>query len=287
MERDMLGLEEKVALVTGGGAGIGRAIAEAFGKLGTKVAVAEIDPARAERARAALEGAGVEALVLTADVREADQVRRVAAAVDERFGRLDILVNNVGDSLGIAKPFADTTPEEWDALYGVNLRHVMLVTHACLPLIRKGARGGSIISISSVEGLRGHPLGVPYSSFKNGVNAFTKSLACELGAEQIRVNSIAVETTETEQVQIVKSVKPEHQSHLKRWFPLGRYGRPEDTAGAAVYLASDLSQWVTGTTIVVDGGVLAQGGWRQTREGQWTNSPIIDDFHRAYGPKTP
>jgi 3-oxoacyl-[acyl-carrier protein] reductase len=286
-ERGMLGLAGKVALVTGGGAGIGRAIAEAYGKLGAKLVVAEIDPARADNARAGLEKDGVDALVITADVRDAAQVRRVADAIEARHGRLDILVNNVGDALGIAKPFADTTPDEWDALYRVNLHHVLLVTHTLLPLIRRTGAGGSIVNISSIEGLRGHPNGVPYSTFKAGVINFTRSLSLELGGEGIRVNAIASETTETEQIQIVKSIKPEHQDHLRRWFPLGRYGRPQDTAGAAVYLASDLAQWVTGETVLVDGGALAQAGWRQTRGGQWTNSPIIDDFHRAYGPLKP
>jgi NAD(P)-dependent dehydrogenase (short-subunit alcohol dehydrogenase family) len=287
MQRDILGLTGKVALVTGGGAGIGRAIAEAFGELGARLVVAEIDERRAADVRSALDAAGVDNLVVTANVRDDAQVRRVADQVEARHGRLDILVNNVGDTLGISKPFADTTIDEWQGLYEVNLRHVMAVTHMTLPLMRRTGDGGGIINISSIEGLRGHPNGVVYSTFKAGVLNFTRSLACELGGEGIRVNAIASETTETEQVQIVSNIKPEHRSHLKRWFPLGRYGRPQDTAGAAVYLASDLSQWVTGETILVDGGALAQAGWRQTRNGQWTNSPIIDDFHRAYGPVKP
>jgi NAD(P)-dependent dehydrogenase (short-subunit alcohol dehydrogenase family) len=184
----------------------------------------------------------------------------------------------------VVKPFADTTEDEWNALYRINLHHVFLVTHAAIPLLRRGGPGGSIISLSSVEGMRGYPMGAVYAAFKAALINFTRSLACELGADDIRVNAIAPETTETEQIQIVKSVRPEHQDHLKRWFPLGRYGRPEDSAGAAVYLATDLSRWVTGETILVDGGALAQGGWRQMRDGRWTNSPIIDSAHRAYGP---
>jgi NAD(P)-dependent dehydrogenase (short-subunit alcohol dehydrogenase family) len=280
----MISMKEKIALVTGGGGGIGRAIAEAFGELGATVVVAEIDPARAQTVRAVLTGKGVPNLVLTVDVQDRSQVKTLMAEVRAKFGRLNVLVNNVGDSLRVVKPFADTTEDEWNALYRINLHHVFLVTHAAIPLLRSGGPGGSIISLSSIEGMRGYPMGAVYAAFKAGLINFTRSLACELGADDIRVNAIAPETTETEQIQIVKSVRPEHQDHLKRWFPLGRYGRPEDSAGAAVYLATDLSRWVTGETILVDGGALAQGGWRQMRDGRWTNSPIIDSAHRAYGP---
>jgi NAD(P)-dependent dehydrogenase (short-subunit alcohol dehydrogenase family) len=280
-------LKDKVALVTGGGGGIGRAIVEAFADLGAAVVVAEIDPARADSVRKSLDAKRVPNLVLTADVRERADVARIMAEIEQRYGRLNVLVNNVGDSLRMVKPFADSAEDEWEALYQINLLHVFRVTHAAIPLLRRGGRGGSIISVSSIEALRGYPMGVVYTAMKTAMTGFTKSLACELGSEDIRVNAIAPETTETEQIQIVKSVKPEYQDHMKRWFPLGRYGRPEDSAGAAVYLATDLSRWVTGETILVDGGALAQGGWRQTRQGQWTNSPIIDAAHRAYGPVKP
>lgn len=280
----MLDLSGKVALVTGGGGGIGRAIVRSYAQLGAAVVVAERDPDRAQSIREEMERQGVDCLVFVGDVTFAQQVRLLAGEIEARFSRLDILVNNVGDSLGLSKPFADSSEEEWDSLYDINLRHVFLVTHAMLPLLRKAGPGSSVISLSSVEGVRGYPMGVAYSAFKAGIGAFTKSLACELGPEQIRVNAIACETTETEQIQIVKSVKPEHEPYVPRWFPLGRYGRPEDAAGAAVYLASDLAAWVTGDTILVDGGALAQGGWRQMRDGRWTNSPIIAEAHRSYGP---
>jgi NAD(P)-dependent dehydrogenase (short-subunit alcohol dehydrogenase family) len=283
----MITMKDKIALVTGGGGGIGKAIAEAFGELGATVVVAEINQQRADIVRKALSDKGVKNLVLTADVQEREQVRKVMSEIDVRYGRLNVLVNNVGDSLRTIKPFAETAESEWEALYKINLHHVFLVTHMALSLLRKGGPGGSIISLSSIEGMRGYPMGVVYAAMKAAVIGFTRSLACELGGEDIRVNAIASETTETEQIQIVKSIKPEYADHAKRWFPLGRYGRPEDSAGAAVYLATDLSRWTTGETILVDGGALAQGGWRQTRQGQWTNSPIIDAAHRAYGPTKP
>jgi len=115
------------------------------------------------------------------------------------------------------------------------------------------------------------------SAFKAGVIGFTKSLAVELGPERIRVNAIAPETTETEQVKPSQFIKPEHRDHIDRWIPLGRFGEARDAAGAAVFLASELSSWITGTTIHLDGGALAAGGFYRTPEGHWTNVPVVTD----------
>lgn len=263
-----------VALVTGGGAGIGRAIAEALGAAGASIVVAEKDPARAASVRGALNEAGIANLVVVADVTDETAVRRVADSTAEAFGCLDVLVNNVGDFLGVHKPFAATTRAEWSSLYGANLEHIFLVTQAMLPLLRRG-RNASIINISSIEAFRGIPNFAVYGAFKHAVTGFTKSLALELAPEHIRVNAIAPETTETEQIQIHSWIPDEHKHLIPRWMPLGRYGQPQDAAGAALYLASPLSSWVTGTTINLDGGALAAGGWRQTADGTWTNRPVI------------
>ena len=114
-----------------------------------------------------------------------------------------------------------------------------------------------------------------YSAFKAGVTGFTKSLALELAPEGIRVNAIAPETTETEQVKPSVYLKPEYDEHVKRWIPLGRFGQPDDIAGCAVFLASELASWVTGTTIHADGGALAAGGFYRTPSGRWTNVPVV------------
>jgi NAD(P)-dependent dehydrogenase (short-subunit alcohol dehydrogenase family) len=273
----MINLKGKTALVTGGGAGMGRAIAEAFGMYGVRVVIAEIDAARAETVRHTLEGEGIEALVEVVDVREKKQVLTLAEKIDARYGGLDILVNNVGDFMGIVGPFATSTEEQWDTLYQVNLKQIFTVTHAMLPLMRKSGHGGSIINVSSIEGFRGIPGGVIYGAFKAGITGFTQSLAVELGPEHIRVNTIAPETTDTEQVQVTKWTNPKYRSHTERWIPLGRFGVPQDAAGCAIFLASDLSAWVTGTTIHMDGGALAAAGWYRTPEGQWTNMPVIAD----------
>lgn len=273
----ILGLEGKVALVTGGGAGIGRATAELFARAGMKVVVAEIDAARVADTRAALDKAGAEHLVLEADVRKAADVERTIAELDQRFGQLDVLVNNVGDFLGYKTMFEHSTEQEWDELYHVNLRHMFLVTRAVIPLMRRGGQGGSIINVSTVEAFRGIPLTVAYAAFKAGVTGFTQSLAVELGQYGIRVNAVAPETTNTAQITATPRVPPENRDYISRWFPIGRFGEGSDSAGAALYLASDrLSGWVSGHSIIVDGGALAAGAWMRLPDGGFTHLPIIE-----------
>jgi len=266
-------LEGKVALVTGAGAGIGRGIAQAYHDLGAKLALAEVDPAKCDALRAALPGA----LVVRCDVRDAGQVEALARDVEARFPRLDVLVNNVGHHLFTFKPICELSEADWDAQHAINLRHMFLVTRAVLPLMRRSGQGGSIVNLSSVEGFRGYPGNVAYTAFKHAVTGFTRALAVELGADRIRVNGIAPETTDSEQVALAQIVKPGYEARADRILPLGRYGRPEDHAGAAVYLASDLSTWFTGQTLIVDGGSLVQGIFHRTPSGTFTVMPIVTD----------
>lgn len=273
MSDDILQVSGKVALITGGGAGIGRATAELFAEAGMRLAIAEND---AERV-AELSSSMPDALVVEADVRERADVARLMEEVEGRFGRLDVLVNNVGDYLKITSFFADSTEEEWEALYGVNLLHMFRVTKAALPLMKASGPGGSIINLSTVEAFRGIPRATVYAAFKSAITGFTKSLSVELGADGIRVNAIAPETTDTAQITADPKVPAANRPHIGTWFPMGRFGRGEDSAGAALYLASDrLSGWVTGTSMVVDGGVLAAGAWmRMQGRDSFTHLPII------------
>lgn len=273
-DTQLLDLAGKVALITGGGAGIGRSIAESFAAAGMHVVVAEIDAERVAAIRSALP----DALLIQADVRESADVKRVIEAVQARFGQIDVLVNNVGDFLRINKPFEQTDTDDWQALYLTNLHHIFLVTQAALPLIRATGRGGSIINLSTIEVFRGIPHFAVYAAFKSAITGFTQSLAVEIGHDNIRVNAIAPETTDTAQVVADSRVPDENRDHLKRWFPIGRFGRPQDSAGAALFLASErLSGWVTGSTIVVDGGALAAGSWMRMPDGQqFTHLPIIE-----------
>lgn len=273
-ELSILGLAGKVALVTGGGAGIGRATAELYARAGMRVAVAEIEPARVEAVREVL---GEGHLVVEADVRKSGDVARVISAVTERFGRLDVLVNNVGDYLGFKTEFEHSSEAEWEALYGINLLHMFHMSKAAIPLMRAGG-SGSIINVSTIEAFRGIPMTVVYSAFKAAITGFTQSLAVELGQHGIRVNAIAPETTNSAQIVATPRVPPENRDYLGRWFPIGRFGEGSDSAGAALFLASDtLSGWVSGTTIHVDGGVLAAGAWaRLPGSAGWTHLPVIE-----------
>ena len=270
----MVTLKGKTALVTGGGGGIGRGIAEAFGGYGAQVVVAELKPERADAVRAALESAKVDHLVVQADVREEAQVNGLIKQIEDRFGKLNVLVNNVGTA-STPKLFEETTNEDWDFEYQINLRHMFLVTRAAIPLMRKSGAGGSIINLSSIEAFRGIPMLTVYGAFKAGAIGFTQSLALELGHEGIRVNAIAPETTESEAIQPSKWIRPEDLGAIPSAIPLGRFGTPADAAGCAVFLASDLSAWVTGTTIHLDGGALAAAGWHRLENGAWTNAPVI------------
>ena len=278
-------LKDKVALVTGGGGGIGWATAEAFSELGAKIVIAEIDPGRVAKAEAYFAKRRRPALVTRTDVRNADQVAACMAAIAKKFGKLDILVNNVGDFLGIGGRFETHTEEQWELLYDINLKQVFRVTKAALPLLRKSSGDRSIINFSTIEAFRGIPGCPVYSAFKSALTGFTMSLALDLGPEGIRVNGIAPETTDSLQVDTKSRVKPQHLDHIKRWTPLGRFGTPEDAAGCCVFLATSLSAWVTGTTMLLDGGSLAAAGYYRAPDGVWTHYPVVSE--NGLGPKVP
>ncbi len=268
----MIDFAGKIVLVTGGGVGIGRATCEAFARAGATVVTIEKDAARAAAVRAALSDGHV---VVEGDVTVQVDVDSLASTIAGRFGGLDVLVNNVGDFLMIVKRFEDHTDEDIERLYATNLRQIFSVTRAMIPLIRKRGPGGSIISVSSIEGFRGIPFNSVYSAFKTGITGFTRSLALDLAPEGIRVNLIAPETTDTPQVPISQFVKPEYRDSIRQWIPLGRFGTPQDMAGGILFLASPLAAWMTGAALNVDGGALAAAGWYRTAEGKWTNVPVI------------
>ncbi|MET0269525.1 MAG: SDR family NAD(P)-dependent oxidoreductase [Sphingomonas sp.] len=268
----MFDFKGKTVLVTGGGAGIGRATAEAFARAGARLAIVEIDAARAADARAAL---GDDALVIVGDVTDAATVAEAARAIGAAFGGLDVLVNNVGDFLNLAKPFARQTADEIARLYATNLGQAFAVTHAMLPLLKARGAGGSIVSVSSIEGFRGIPNCAVYSACKAGLLGFTKSLALELAADGIRVNLIAPETTDTPQVPVSAMIPEENRKHMASWIPLGRFGTPQDMADGILFLASDKAAWITGTALHIDGGAMAAAGWYRDGRGVWTNMPII------------
>jgi NAD(P)-dependent dehydrogenase (short-subunit alcohol dehydrogenase family) len=266
-------LAGRSAVVTGGGAGIGGAISRAFAAAGAQVIVAEVDPEHAGRAVSDIEAAGGSAHAVVCDVREpaaAERVAEVAAAHAE--GRVDVLVNNAGDYRP-AGLFADSSEADWEALYAINLQHVLRFTRAFLPgMLERGS--GAIVNVSTVEAFRGIPGCSVYSAFKAGVSQFTRSLAVEVGGQGVRVNALAPDVTETAQTPYDRWVPEEQRGLVPSWVPLGRFGAPADVARVALFLASDQARFVTGHTIPVDGGTLAASGWyKKVGAKRWTNRP--------------
>jgi meso-butanediol dehydrogenase / (S,S)-butanediol dehydrogenase / diacetyl reductase len=214
-------------------------------------------------------------MAVVTDVQDAEQVAGLARTVLERFGRADVLVNNVGHWLRHPGNFVDTDARLWDALYRINLHHVLLVTHAFLPAMID-QRAGAIVNVSSIEGLRGYPEDPVYAAFKAAVIAFTRSLAVQVGRDGVRVNAIGPDVTESLQVPYSQWLSATEQAQWPQWVPVGRMGVPEDQARVILFLASDLSGFVTGHTIPTDGGTGAAGGWfRSSRRAgrEWTNRP--------------
>jgi NAD(P)-dependent dehydrogenase (short-subunit alcohol dehydrogenase family) len=265
-------LAGKVAVVTGGGGGIGRGISERFAREGAHVVVAEIDDARAQETADEIVAGGGDALALVADVRNEVDVDRVVSHTLDTHGRIDVLVNNVGHYGGARRAFHEQAPEDWLDLYRVNLEHVLLCSRAVLPsMVERGH--GAIVNLSTIEAFRGIPTRAVYSAFKAGITGFTKSLAVEYAAHGIRVNAIAPDVTETLQVPYSTWLRDDEARMVPAWVPVGRFGTPADIAGVAVFLASELAAFVTGTTVHADGGTFAAGGWFPTEEGGWTNRP--------------
>jgi NAD(P)-dependent dehydrogenase (short-subunit alcohol dehydrogenase family) len=266
-------LEGRAAVVTGGATGIGGAISAAFVAHGAKVLAVDSDAAALARLRESVEAgpggaAGLEALEL--DVTADDAAAGIAAAAPEA----EVLVNNVGHFLRAPTAFAAEGEEAWAAQRSINLDHVLAVTHALLPGMIERGRGGSVINLTTVEAFRGIPGHAVYSACKAAVVAFGRSLALEVGVHDIRVNDIAPDVVESPQLPYAEWVEEAERWRWRTWVPLARHGTPEDVAGAALFLASPLSSFVTGTTIHVDGGTKAAGGWYPRDEGGWTNRPL-------------
>jgi 2-hydroxycyclohexanecarboxyl-CoA dehydrogenase len=246
----------RVCVVTGGARGIGGAISRRLQADGDHVVVVDLD-ASAD---------------VVGDVTDTSTVARLVEVVDG-LGRLDVLVNNVGDFRPASKTFLDSTSEQWQQLYELNIHHVLSVTHALLP--RMVAQGhGAIVNNSTVEAFRGIPGHAVYSAFNAAVSAFTKSLAVEVGRDGVRVNAIAPDLADTDQTPASAMLRGRDPSLVPLWVPLGRFGRPEDYAEVVAFLASDAARFVTGQTIPVDGGTLAASGWYAREDGKgWTNMP--------------
>ena len=247
-------LKDKIAIVTGAGSGIGRAIAAAMIGEGARVVLVG---RRKDRVEEVAREAGGSAMALAADVSKQDEIVRVLQETVRAFGGINVLVNNAG----ILHPGTaeQITEAQWDETFNTNVRGIWLLSRAVLPHLRK-AGGGSIINVASVLGINGARNRVAYAASKGAVVLLTKCMAIDHGHENIRVNAICPSFVETEltAAYLKTTVDPDAVRRERiNVHPIGRLGQPEDTAGLAVYLASDESSWVTGATLPVDGGYLA------------------------------
>jgi 2-hydroxycyclohexanecarboxyl-CoA dehydrogenase len=265
-------LSGRIALVTGAGTGIGNGTAVVLAAAGAHVIVADIDAGAASAAVAAIVDDGGAAEAVTIDVRDPEAVHAMADEVIGAHGHLDVLVNNVGHYIG-AQSFAKSNVVHWDALHAVNFAHVLSCTREFLPgMLERG--GGSIVNVSSVEGMRGYPPDPVYGAYKAAVIHFTRCLALDVAGRGVRVNAIAPDVTQTPQVDYENRIPADQWERWPLWVPVGRVGEPADNADVVLFLASDLSRWVTGHVIPTDGGTLAAGGWFRTSPGgRWTNRP--------------
>jgi NAD(P)-dependent dehydrogenase (short-subunit alcohol dehydrogenase family) len=247
-------LEGRVAIVTGGGHGIGKAYARRLAEEGATIVIAEIDSAAAEQVAADLQRAGYGALGLRTDVSDAASVEEMARRTVERFGRIDVLVNNAAIFATVPMsraPFDELDPAEWDRMMAVNLRGPWLASRAVIPQMRK-QRYGKIINISSGTALKGAAGRIHYVTSKAGILGFTRTLAMELGKDNICVNCVAPGSTLSEENPDQALVKYRQAAASAR--ALQRLQTPEDLVGAVAFFASPDSDFITGQTLVVDGG---------------------------------
>jgi NAD(P)-dependent dehydrogenase (short-subunit alcohol dehydrogenase family) len=244
-------LRNKVALITGGTAGIGRATAVRFAAEGARIVITGRNPVEAERTLELVRAAGTEGTFEPQDVtREADWAR-VMSAVDARFGRLDVLVNNAGSFF--IKPLEDTSLEDFRSLWSINVEAVFLGTRAAFPLMARGA-GGSIVNVASLAGLLGLDKCVAYCSSKAGCVQFTRAAALEGAPLDIRVNVVTPGPVWTDMIAKQYGDTPQVRAFFSEDQPLKVLGLPEDVANGILYLASDEARYVTGTTLTIDAG---------------------------------
>ena len=265
-------LTDQIVVVTGAASGIGRSAAEVLAAAGAEVVVVDLDAEAADETAAGIRENGGAADAIMVDVTDPDAVRGMTGDVLERHGRIDVLVNNVGHYIG-AQAFAESDAVHWDALHAINFGHVLTCTREILPSMLERQRG-SIVNVSSVEGIRGYPPDPVYGAYKAAVIHFTRCLALDVAGRGVRVNAIAPDVTQTPQVDYEHRIPADQWEKWPLWVPVGRVGQPDDNADVILFLASDLSRWVTGHVIPTDGGTLAAGGWfRTAKSGRWTNRP--------------
>jgi NAD(P)-dependent dehydrogenase (short-subunit alcohol dehydrogenase family) len=252
-------LQGKVAIVTGGGRGIGKAVAQGFTKAGAKVAITSRKINDLEAAAAEIRVLGGEALPVQAHLAKVEEIKRMVGTVLGKFGRVDILVNNAGTSPAMGSVL-DSDERLWDTVINLNLKGLYYTSQVVARVMKKQG-GGRIINVASIDGFKPEPGVSIYSISKAGVRMVTQAFAAELAPYNIRVNAIAPGPISTKMLDSHWFHLPPQEAQkakeaLGKLTPLGRVGEPEEIAGAAIYLASDASSYTTGAEIVIDGGVL-------------------------------
>mgnify|MGYP001093813196 CR=1 FL=1 len=252
MSLSLFSLEGKVAIVTGAGRGIGKAIALGLADVGANVVVAARTASAIDVTASEVTAKGRKALAVPTDVRLSDQVTNLVEKAVAQFGRIDILVNNAGGSF--ATPTMELSEGGWDAIIRENLKSVFLCSKAVAKMMIKQKKG-NIVSIASIAGLRAYPDNAAYGVAKAGIINLTKTLAIDLAPYNVRVNAIAPGYIATSGMMQLQKNKPERIEAMNRHIPLGRLGRAEEIVGGVIYLAFDASSYVTGETLLIDGGL--------------------------------
>ena len=273
-------LTDQVAVVTGGGQGIGEGIALNFASFGADVVVADKIADTAQRTADAVRETGRRAIGVRCDVRDRGDVERMIGDAMREFGRIDILVNNAG---GVRRAsFLDLGARGWDKHVEMNFSGMFHPTELAVRAMIEGGRGGSVINVASIEAFRAAPHRSVYGACKAGMINFTRSLALELAEHGIRVNAVAPDIMVTPGLGLLDEHgggPPQLLAALERHVPMGRPGNTDDMGGVCVFLASSLARYVSGTTIHVDGCTWASSGWSQDEQGNWQT---FEGFGAAY-----
>lgn len=282
---DRANVAGRTAVVAGGAAGLGRACARDLGRAGMRLALADRDAAQLESTAAELRAEGIDVSSRVLDVRDADALTAWFHELDSlAVPRIDVLVNVVGGTF--RQPFEESEPKGWEALIRANFTWLLTAVQLAIPRLR-AAGGGSIINLTSIEGHRAAPNFAVYAAMKAAVASLTTSLALELAADGIRINCIAPDFVPTGGAGGLTGAPTDHDAASRRIsVPMGRAGTDEDIGGCALFLASDLSSFITGQTLHPDGGVTPSRGWYRWPDEGWRVAPPASVIE-ALGPSEP